>query len=157
LKNENPPNISINTRGSRPKVEIAMPQIKSLDLSGATQSSLTGFKSDNSFDLGVSGASQLDGQIEAGNVRADVSGASRVQLGGKGANLNLECSGASRAELGDFLVKDATVNLSGASRATINASGQLSGEASGASQLTYRGSPTLGSLQSSGASTIKPE
>jgi len=49
---------------------------------------------------------------------------------------------------------DAEINLSGASDATINASGRLDGDLSGASKLSYVGNPTLGSINTSGGSTI---
>jgi len=57
-------------------------------------------------------------------------------------------------ELPDFSVVDADINLSGASGVTVNASGRLDGNLSGASRLNYMGNPTLGSISASGGSTI---
>jgi len=66
----------------------------------------------------------------------------------------IEASGSSKARLADFPVRNITVNLSGASNATINASGMLDGNLSGASELAYTGDPTLGTIETSGASRI---
>jgi len=46
------------------------------------------------------------------------------------------------------------MHLSGASDATVNASGRLDGNLSGASRIIYMGNPTLGSVSASGGSTI---
>ncbi len=151
------PASNINIGGVRPRVVITMPAIKGLELNGASRGTVGGFESDADFDLEISGASSLEGQMATGDIRMRLSGASTATLEGQGGNLDLEASGASRANLGGFPVADAKVEVSGASRATINASGRLDGEASGASRLSYKGNPTLGSLNSSGASTIAPE
>jgi hypothetical protein len=57
-------------------------------------------------------------------------------------------------DLTDFPVNDADINLSGASRATINLDGKLDAELSGASNLEYIGDPTMGDINIAGASTI---
>lgn len=139
------------------EAKVSMPSLSGLDLSGATQTNITGFKSGDNLDTNVSGASQLAGDIEAGNTRFQISGASRVTLQGKGQALNLEASGASQANLGAFRVGDADVQVSGASKATVNASGKLNVDASGGSQVRYTGSPTLGAVKSSGSSSVQPQ
>jgi hypothetical protein len=48
-------------------------------------------------------------------------------------------------------------SASGASTATVNASGTLDAEASGASHVRYLGSPTLGNVEVSGASSVERE
>jgi Putative auto-transporter adhesin, head GIN domain len=137
--------------------KVTMPKLTGLDLSGATQTKITGFKSGENLDANASGASQLTGDIEAGSVRFGISGASRMTLQGKGQSMNLEASGASQANLEEFQVGNANVQVSGASRATVNATGRLDADVSGASTLRYAGNPTMGSIKSSGASTIQPK
>jgi hypothetical protein len=82
-------------------------------------------------------------------IQLKVSGASAVTLSGQGRKMALEASGAGQGNLEKFAVSDASVDLSGASRATVNVSGRLDADASGASALRYTGSPTLGSINSS--------
>jgi hypothetical protein len=135
--------------------KVTMPKLTGLNLSGATHTNVGGFKSGDPLDVQVSGASQLNGSLEAGDVRSQLSGASRMTLAGKGQKLALEASGASQGNLEAFAVTGASVELSGASQATVNVTGKLDVNASGASTLRYTGSPTMGSVESSGASTVQ--
>ena len=106
--------------------------------------------------LELSGASRLDGEMETGDVRFELSGASRLILDGAGGDLRLNASGASQVDLSGFQVGDADVEVSGASQATVYVTGRLDAEASGASQVRYLGDPTLGRIDTSGASTVSP-
>jgi hypothetical protein len=119
------------------EAEVTMPQLTGLELSGATNASVTGFESSEAL-------------------RLNVSGASHAALSGSGGDLILDVSGASSADLADFPVGDANVEASGASNVTVNVSGELNAEASGASHVKYLGSPTLGTIDSSGGSSVKP-
>ena len=75
-------------------------------------------------------------------------------LTGSAQSVTLEASGSSEIDLADFPVVDANVNLSGGSEATVNPSGRLDVDVSGASHLYYLGSPTLGRVQTSGGSSV---
>jgi len=63
-------------------------------------------------------------------------------------------SGASHFNLDDFIANNADVNFSGASRGTVNLNGRLDANLSGASRLWYIGEPTMGDINTSGASAI---
>lgn len=153
---------------------ITMPSIEGLDLSGASKGTISSFTSSERFEIDLSGASSLDldslqagdtyfdisgassisGSIETADSYFDLSGASTAELSGSTIDTILDLSGASNAKLANFVISDARVNLSGASRATINASGRLDLDLSGGSRLTYLGSPKLGRLDISGGSSI---
>ena len=154
---------------------INLPDLHRLSLSGASKAYVGDFSFSHSMDFDLSGASHMDissmetgdthfelsgashasGSIEMADGRFNLSGASSVDLEGSGDDVSIEASGASRVELADLPVTDATVNLSGASRATINSSGRLDCDLSGASTLSYIGNPTIGNINTSGGSTIR--
>ncbi|MFC2062632.1 head GIN domain-containing protein [Chloroflexota bacterium] len=134
---------------------ITMPDIYDLDLSGASNGIIQGFSFSHDFSAELSGASRLSGDLTAGDVNFVLSGASNVELQGSANDMLAKVSGASRVKLGGFEVDNADVSLSGASNCTVRLDGTLSADVSGASKLTYKGNPTLGSLSSSGGSTIK--
>jgi hypothetical protein len=134
---------------------VTMPELTGLELSGACKGTITGFKSAKSLTVDVSGASHVRGDIESGDASIDASGASEVVLSGSAGDLTADASGASGIDLADFPVGDANVGASGASRVTVNASGTLDADASGASHVLYLGSPTLGNVDTSGASSVK--
>jgi hypothetical protein len=156
------------------KAVITMPQLKSLDASGATHGTVSGFSSPNDArivvsgasrvalsqmsvggaSLEVSGASGIAGSLAAKSMNLKVSGASEVELDGSASDIVVEASGASRAKLSSLKVSNASVNLSGASTGTVNLSGRLDAEITGASRLEYTGAPTMGNIETSGASTL---
>ena len=158
---------------SRPKLEVSMPELDTLELSGASTGTAKGFTTTKDFhlelsgassaniDIGaydtsvaISGASHLNGTLKVHDLRLNVSGASNTTLSGTANNLNLQVSGASGADLTNLSVKDARAEISGASHGTVDASGKLDIYVSGASNLSYVGSPSMGTIDVTGASSI---
>jgi hypothetical protein len=117
------------------KVVITMPDITSLDISGGSTGTVSGFTSTHGFTI-------------------DASGGSVVTVSGTAGSLTVNESGGSHLDLSGLQVTDATVNLSGGSWTTVNPSGRLDANISGGSQLYYVGSPVLGSINSSGGSIV---
>jgi hypothetical protein len=136
------------------RASVTMPQLHGLTASGASRGTVSDFSSTEDLDITVSGASRLTGDITAGDVDFDVSGASTIQLEGSANDMVADVSGASSFNLGDFIVNNADVDFSGASSGTINLNGRLDADLSGASRLWYIGEPTMGDIDTSGASTI---
>lgn len=158
------------------KARIALPVLTGLNISGASQGKVVGFQSDTDLsvalsgashaeaqnitagkvDIKVSGASTLSGSVQAKNdTNLEATGASKIILTGNGANTVMVVNGASRVELSDFPVQSANLKLSGASHAFINTNGRLDANVSGASTLIWSGSPVMGDIQTSGASTLR--
>jgi hypothetical protein len=154
-------------------IRITMPTLRKLRLGAASTCKVSGFTSGDGLDLNLSGASTLEIDAEAGRGRVEISGASRLkgnlvladaefvlsgasqaELRGSANNVVLNAWGASRLVFGDFTVRDASVHLKGASRAAVNAGGRLDLDLSGGSRLSYVGSPTMGDINVSGASTL---
>lgn len=156
------------------RARVTVPSLYRLDLSGATKGTVSGFDSSADFALDLSGASSLamsdmsagdisleasgasrvTGSIAVGDAEFDLSGASTVTLAGSANDIVISASGASHVELGDFPANNAEVDLSGASRATVNLDGGLDVNLSGASHLSYIGELTLGDISISGGSTM---
>ena len=149
-----------NYRNIRHQANITMPLLLNLELSRASKGNLRccpKFSSANPFKLGLSGASRLSGSIEAGHCNFNLSGASTVKLAGSGNDADINASGASNVELADFPINNVEVKLSGASSAAVNVNGRLDANLSGASHLEYIGEPTLGSIKTSGGSTVSKQ
>jgi len=136
------------------RASVTMPQLSGLTVSGASRGDIYDFSSTEDLDITVSGASKVTGDITAGNVEFDISGASTIQLEGSANDMVASVSGAGRFNLDDFTVNNADVNFSGASSGTVNLNGRLDANLSGASRLWYIGEPTMGDINTSGASTI---
>ena len=141
----------------RYEANITMPLLLNFELSGASKGDISGFSSANPLKLELSGASRISGSIETGDCNFDISGASRVELAGSGNDADIDASGASKVELADFPINNAEVTLNGASQATLNLSGRLDANLSGYSHIEYIGEPTLGSIRTSGDSTVSAQ
>ncbi len=156
------------------QAKITLPDLRRMELSGASKAVVSGFSTTESVNYGLSGASRLDlSHMTAGNAGFELSGASRVsgsfdikdgkfdlsgasslELEGSAEDITIAASGASKVVLPDFPVDTADVELSGASRASINVSNRIDVDLSGASKLDYIGNPRLGSSSVSGGSSI---
>jgi hypothetical protein len=155
------------------QAEITMPELRKLRLGSATTCTVSGFNSQGGLDLNVAANSVLDIDIECGKSKVEISGASRLrgkmkltdaeftlsgasraELSGSANSVMLNAWGASRLDLTDFVLDDTSVNLKGASEATVNVKGRLDLDLSGGSRLYYSGNPTMGKINVSGTSTL---
>jgi hypothetical protein len=158
----------------RLKAKIMLPRLDGIDLAGAVQAKLAGFKSADRFTLGLTGASRAELDLETGVAIFDISGASiasgalkaqafklvisgasQSHLKGSAATLNADISGASQMDLAEMTVGDTVLNLSGASQGIANISGRLDFELSGGSVMRYGGAPVMGKSSVSGGSRLE--
>jgi hypothetical protein len=160
--------------GTRQEAVITLPDLRRLELSGASRASVSGFATTHSVDYELSGASQAElVDIKAGNAGLKLSGASRasgslvmdsgdfslsggsqLELQGSAKEIKIDGSGASKLSLENFPVTDADISLSGGSRAVVKVDGRIDLNLSGASEVEYIGSPRLGSINMSGGSIV---
>jgi len=156
------------------KATITLPDLRGISVSGASKTQISNFNSVNDLNIDVSGAGRLDctsikagdtvigvsgagqttGTLSMANGNFDISGASTLQLEGTATNITADFSGASSGKLDNLAVATAKITVSGASNATINVSANIDANVSGASRLYYIGSPTLGNISVTGASTF---
>lgn len=135
-------------------VYISMPNVKDIDVSGASSLEVTGrLVSDEKVSIEVSGASKAIVNLRAPGVSLDASGASELIISGETKKVVVESSGASSVKALDLLAEEVKVNASGASNASVFGSVKLELDASGASEIRYKGSDVTTS-NSSGASSI---
>ena len=147
----------ISIRNATLKVQVTLPELRSVSFSGASRGRIQGFDT-GQFGATLSGASYLSGDIVTGDTEISLSGASAVELTGTGPSLSLKASGASKADLEQFKVNTAAISLSGASAAGVTVLDVLEPVSlSGASRLTYAGNLVVRKLHTSGASTVNSE
>lgn len=100
------------------------------------------------FSAEVSGASKLDFEGECDSADVRCSGASSASLEGRATEAEFECSGASKIEAEDFITKNLRANLSGASKAEVHATSNLTYTVSRACKIIYHGDAVLKNLTS---------
>ena len=128
----------------RTKVVISMPQLRGAVLEAATDTKITGFSEpEDTFFLRLSGASAavVEGNYEV--LEARIEGASELNLKGEGDVLDAVIGGASRLNAGGFAVNVTSIDVGGASEATISVHDLLEGSVQGSSRLRYQGNPEV--------------
>lgn len=142
------------SRHGRVEIEITMPALRALDLSGGAMSKIKMDIGSKSFTADISGGAGLSGNLVCGKAYFDLSGGAGVNLSGSGADLKMEGSGGANFRLKDFSVKNVDADLSGGTYATINMNGTLNTDQSGGSRIIYYGNVTLGNTDFSGGAGI---
>ena len=97
-----------------------------------------------SLYLNSASPTTLSGDYKDTDIRC--SGASSVQIEGSADNGEYECSGASRIEAREFVVKNLKTVLSGASKAEVHATTNLTYSVSRSCKITYYGDAVLKNL-----------
>ncbi len=116
-------------------VRISMPELTSLNISGASGAVVSNVKTDS--------------------LKLEASGASKIKISGEANDLESDATGASGIDAEGLTVNDADVEASGASNTTVSVANNLKADASGASTVYYTGEPKSVEPESSGASSIK--
>ena len=151
------PRDGINLRPSAAvKVYVTAPVLLHFDVSGASQVTGEGrLTASREMTIELSGASQAELDLKSPTVAVKVSGASDARLTGETKDLLIDGTGASKVKGYGLLCEKAEVDLSGASNAEVFASVELQADASGASDIRYKGNANLTRKSESGAGSIK--
>jgi hypothetical protein len=156
------------------RATIVMPTLSGLDLSDASEGSVTGFSSEGSLAVSVHDASSVelttlsvaklslqaaDGSSVSGSIQTDESSlrlrdGSDADLSGSTRLLTLEVSDGSTADLSQLRATDVSATISDGSRGTVSVDGTLNARVTDGSELEYVGSPRLGSVHASDDSSL---
>ena len=132
--------------------KIESPKIR-INLSGA--SDLKGDISAGVIIYDISGASDCKSLVDANTIAITGTGASKIELAGKVDDLSVVISGASDARLYNLNSKGAILKSSGASSIQATVTELLKANSSGASNIDYKGNPSVKESNTSGASSIR--
>ncbi len=98
---------------------------------------------------------KIDG-VTGADLHAQLSGACKLRASGAVDAFELKGSGSTQVEAFDLVAQSVSLDLSGSSRANVNALRDLDVDASGSSTVRYRGKPEV-KTSVSGASTVRAE
>ncbi len=141
-------------RNRKLSVYVAYKSIEYITASSASNIIVAGIMDLPYLNIKLSGASDFKGQINIASLNVKCSGASDMKLSGTAKNMNIECSGASDVYAYELIVDNCTVKASGASDVNITANIEITANASGASNIFYKGDGELKEKNISGASII---
>ena len=131
--------------------------LDALTLSGSTRAELPALPPVRDFAVSLSGATAAQfARINTDTLKVNASGASRIDIkAGKAKRQMIQLSGASHYRAFDLSSETTMVQGSGTSSVEITATRELKVDASGVTQVRYKGSPTIVKLDTSGVSSVK--
>ena len=136
------------------KVYISFKNLEKIEAHGASDVHVAGTIFVAKLNLDLSGASDFKGDVAVTELKIDLSGASDVRISGSATNASIESSGASDVKGYDLVTENCFAKASGASDINITVNKELNVNASGASDVFYRGSAVIKDLHTSGASSV---
>jgi hypothetical protein len=144
-----------NSENKKLRAYISVKDLDKLEISGATDVKIDGMLKGRNLKIDLSGASSLKGSVEYESISIDQSGASDSKLAGTVKNLDIDLSGASDFNCFELVAENCRAEASGASDIFITVNNDLKVNASGASDVQYKGTASISDFRTSGASSLK--
>lgn len=126
-------------------VNISMPSITALSLSGAADADIHGNVTGRQFELETSGASTVViDNLNVDSFSSDVSGACNIEVkSGLTKKATYAISGAAKIKAFPLQTLETVTSISGAGKGEVSASQKLTVEISGAGDVKYKGNPAI--------------
>jgi len=141
-------------RNKKLKVYVSFKTLEKLNASGACDVLVTGSIEASSLDMVLSGASDFKGGVKVNSLKLDLSGASDVHISGTANTVDIESSGASDVKGYQLVTDMCNATASGASDINITVNKEISANASGASDIYFKGAALIRDIHTSGASSV---
>lgn len=109
------------------------------------------------LQLTVNAAGNINFDLNCSQFNADFSAIGNVNLSGSAARAEIHNSATGNVRAGDFKADILDVHLSGVGNVTLFAGKEISIDASGTGNITYKGNPVVKHLSKHGTGVVKPE
>lgn len=124
--------------------------------SGASEAEITGRVEDADFSVSGSGNLKLQG-AQATHLKFQIEGGSKVDAQGTTDRLEVTCTGSGEAEMSDLVAKECRASAEGGSQLHLNVVNTLKADASGGSQISYKGTPSSLTRTATGGAQISSD
>ena len=148
-------NLKFDWSNHKLKAYVSFKDIDRLEGSGGSDISIDGSIKVAKLAMEVSGGSDFDGKIETDELKIHASGGSDVNISGKASRLTIDASGGSDFKGYDLVSDICNVEASGGSDIHVTVNKELSANASGGSDVYYKGTGLIRDLKTSGSSIKK--
>lgn len=137
------------------RFSLGVRELRALEASATGAVALNGI-SGAALAIDAAGSSNISGsRLDVGELRVRLSGAGNVTLEGRAKRQAVRISGAGQYRAGQLASEQASVSLSGAGNAVVNAAQALEVELSGSGNVRYIGDPAI-KQKVSGAGSVQP-
>jgi len=146
--------LKFNVHGNNLKAYVSYKTLDRLSASGGSDVKGEGLIKANSLKIDVSGGSDLSAKVEIGTLTIDQSGGSDVDLSGSVTDVKIEASGGSDFAGYDLVTDNCVIHASGGSDVNITVNKEFYAEASGASDVNWKGKAQVKGARASGAGSV---
>lgn len=137
------------------KAYITFVNLNGIEASGACNVRTSGKIKSSNLTLEMSGASDFNGELEVDKLRVDASGASNYKLIGTATVASMDATGACNIKAYDLKTEQCKATASGASNIWLTVQKELNANASGGSNILYKGEGLIRNISSSGGASVK--
>ena len=148
-------NLRFDWSNHKLKAYVSFKDIDRLEGSGGSDISIDGSIKVAKLALEISGGSDFDGKVETSELEIQASGGSDVRISGKATRLTIDASGGSDFKGYDLASDICNVEASGGSDIQVTVNKELSANASGGSDVYYKGTGLIRDLKTSSSSIKK--
>jgi len=147
--------LSVSWGNKQLKAYVSVKQLDILRASGGSDILINGNLSCQNLSVSLSGGSDCKGRVQAQELRIQASGGSDAMLEGQVNQLKVQASGGSDVKGYGLVCNIANLSASGGSDIQVTVQKELSADASGGSDIYYKGDPAKREVSTSGSSDIK--
>lgn len=148
-------NLRLDWSNHKLKAYVSFKDIDRLEGSGGSDISVDGSIKVTKLAMEISGGSDFDGKVETGELDIHASGGSDVRISGKAERLIIDASGGSDFKGYDLTSDICNIEASGGSDVQVTVNKELSANASGGSDVYYKGTGLIRDLKTSSSSIKK--
>ncbi|MFI5152719.1 MAG: head GIN domain-containing protein [Chitinophagales bacterium] len=143
-----------NWHNPKLKAYVSFSSLEDLKASGGSDIYLQGSIKVEKLHVNISGGSDLHGRVDIRDLSIHQSGGSDADISGSATNLTVDASGGSDLKGYDLVTENCQIQASGGSDAQITVNKELNANASGGSDIYYRGNGVIREVKSSGSSSV---
>ncbi|WP_205510839.1 head GIN domain-containing protein [Longitalea arenae] len=143
-----------NWRNKRLTAYVAVQSLSKLRATGGADVIVKGKLSFDKLEMSLAGGSDFNGEIAVTDLTVHQSGGSDVHIKGTAVNVRVEASGGSDFSGYSLNADYAILQVSGGSDATITVHKEMAAEASGGSDVHYKGDPVIKYKSASGGGSV---
>jgi len=148
-------NLRIDWGNRKLKAYVSIKNLDGLEASGGSDVIVDGTIKTTKLNMEISGGSDFKGKIESDELKINASGGSEVTVSGKAAKLTIDASGGSDFSGYDFASDICNVEASGGSDVHVTVNKELSANATGGSDIFYKGTGLIRDLKTGGGNIKK--
>jgi hypothetical protein len=147
--------LKIDWKNRKLRAYVSYKQLDRLHASGGSDVFSDGSIKTAELDMHASGGSDIKVSVEVSELKANASGGSDIIISGTAKNIDIDASGGSDFKGYELQTENCKANASGGSDIFITVNKELTVDASGGSDVHYKGTGLIRDIKSNGGGSVK--